>query len=238
MSKYGFNPKEETKLKLLAALKDSDKALSPTDWAKKAGVNKVTIYRYIDLIKSEGWLKEKPGPGRSMLYSIKPNRTVLPVDKITATKSSDLKISKKDLPPFLFYMLGVAAEKPQATKTMHVSPLLFKIVANLYKQISYAMSGEMANKEVLDQCYDKTYEIKQQLEATLKTVNGMLLTPELWDPRLVNGFLAGNFDVQQVAQWATDAEANADTMIDLLRSVQDESLWALLDKESSSDLDL
>jgi len=229
--------KESTKLKLIAALKDAGKPQSPDNWAKAAGVGRATIFRYLPFIKEEGWLKETMGPRRSVLYSVKANRAVLPVGQIPEdAKASALRVDKKLMPEILFGALTAVNNELPVTGSMLKMTNYFRVVAGLYIEVSRAQSGEMVDKEKLAQYRSAINDLRQQFEKTLSVLNTMLVTPELWDYRTLSGYLSGTFDVQQLAQWTEAANDNIDLVQHILKSLQTQSDYVVTDSAITFDL--
>lgn len=229
-----FQPKEETKLKLLAVLKEADKPLKIVEWAQQAGVNRKTIDRYLPLIKQEGWLNEKFGPSRSILYSVKTTKYVPPVGAIEAgvrgSKPDTLKMPKGDAVDLLYRIMMDNTEQPKISGSMLMYPLLVKASVILHLEVARALSGEMVVKANLEEARELITKKKAALENMLKFVNTLLSTPELWDVRSVHKFLAGDkpYDQIQLAMWTRDADDNADALLEVLQRVQDGSLFELL----------
>lgn len=227
-----FKPKEETKLKLLAHLKEIDKPVTITHWAKQAGVNKVTVYRYVEVLKTEGWLNVKPGPGRSMLYSVKTTKYVPPVGAIEEAyvKPETLKINKHEAADMLYGLMMHFTERPGISGSMLMYPNLIKASVILHLEVARALSGEMVLKAKLDEARELIESRKAALEKMFSLVNTLLSIPELWDPRALHKFLAGDrpYDQIQLAMWTRDADDNADALLDVLQRVQDGSLFELL----------
>lgn len=227
-----FKGNEETKLKLLAALKEADKYLTTTEWAGKAGVDKATVYRYLPMLMFEKWLNSKPGPGRTVLYSVKTTKYVPPVGAIEEAyvKPDTLMMNKHEAADMLYQMLMQFTESPKISSSMQVFPLIAKASVILHLEVARALSGEMVNKAYLEEAREIIASKKPMIEKLLRFMNTLLATPELWDVRSVHKFLAGDrpYDQIQLAMWTRDADDNADALLDVLRRVQDGSLWALL----------
>lgn len=213
--------KEETKLKLLAHLKEAGKSITTLEWAKLAGVNRATVYRYMPAMQSEGWLKETPGPGRSILYAIKANKSVLPVDQIPENlgKPAELKLEKGELKTLLPNLLQSGYERPFITASTFSPQVLIKTVAMLYGELGRAKSGEIPSKEALNERRIELSRAQKVTEKFLAILNTMLMTPELWDPRTLAGYLALNADSIQLGQWAEDVDNNADLVISVLQAL-------------------
>lgn len=227
-----FQPKEETKLKLLAVLKEADKPLKIIDWAHQAGVNRKTVDRYLPLIKEEGWLNEKFGPNRSILYSVKSTKYVPPVGAIEEAyvKPDTLIMNKHEAADILFKLMMSFTEQPNVSGSMLMYPNLIKASVLLHLEVARALSGEMVHEANLKKARQLITERRDAVEKLLTVTNTLLATPELWDVRSVHKFLAGDkpYDQIQLAMWTRDADDNADALLDVLRSVQDGSLWAKL----------
>lgn len=233
-----FNPKEQTKLKLLAVLKELDKPVTIIHWAKQAGVNKVTVYRYVEVLKADGWLNVKPGPGRSMLYSVKSTKYVPPVGAIEEAyvKPETLKMPKHEAADTLFKLMMSFTEKPSISGSMLMYPNLIKASVLLHLEVARALSGEMVHEANLKKARQLITERRDAVEKLLTVTNTLLATPELWDVRSVHKFLAGDrpYDQIQLAMWTRDADDNADALLDVLQGVIDGSLFELLANQTEA----